>query len=144
MTVFLDTAVLMYAAGSDHRLKQPCAAILTSIAEGSLNAVISAEVIQEIAHRFMHVRQPGSAIQLITYALELFAPVAPVGQPVVARLPGLIGRYRELQARDLIHVATCLEERIEAIVSPDRAFDAVAELRRIDPTDDAAVTELHA
>ncbi len=143
MTVFLDTAVLMYAAGSDHRLKQPCAAILTSIAEGRLSAVISTEVIQEIAHRFVHIRKPGSAIQLITHALELFSPVVPVGQPVVARLPGLIARYRDLQARDLIHVATCLEERIEAIVSPDRAFDVVVELRRIDPTDGAALAELH-
>jgi len=140
VTLFLDTAVIMYAAGGDHRLKQPCAAILTRVAAGELGGVISAEVIQEIAHRFVHAGEPARASELVTHALDLFAPVIPIGNPVVARLPGLIGRYPDLQARDLIHVATCLEERIDAIVTPDRAFDGVAELVRIDPTDTAALT----
>jgi len=101
--------------------------------------VTSAEVIQEIAHRFMHACQPDQAATLALHALDVFAPVLPIGQAVVERLPGLIRRYPSLQACDLLHVATCLEERIEAIVSPDRAFDEVAELRRIDPTDAAAL-----
>lgn len=140
MTLFVDTAVIMYSSGGAHRLKQPCAEILRMVAGGTLDAVISAEVIQEIAHRFMHVRRPEKAAKLAVYAIELFAPVVPIGHNVVARLPGLITRYPTLQARDLIHVATCLEERIEAIVSPDRAFDEVAELHRIDPTDAAALS----
>ncbi len=141
MTVFVDTAVIMYASGAAHRLKQPSAAVLRMVAGGTLHAVISAEVIQEIAHRFLYIRRPERAADLAASALELFAPVVPISHTVVARLPGLITRYPTLQARDLIHVATCLEERIEAIVSPDLAFDQVAELRRIDPTDaDALAT----
>jgi predicted nucleic acid-binding protein len=139
VTVFVDTAVIMYASGAAHRLKRPCADILRMVAGGSLDAVISAEVIQEIAHRFMFIRRPEMAADLAASALELFAPVMPIGHTVVARLPGLIIRYPKLQARDLIHVATCLEERIETIVSPDLAFDQVAELQRIDPTDVAAL-----
>ena len=135
MTLFVDTAVIMYAAGADHPLKEPCAEILRRIAAGKLSAVTSAEVIQEIAHRFVHAGRSEQAAQLMTFALDLFSPVLPIGQAVVERLPGLIRRYPSLQARDLIHVATCLEERIDAIVSPDRGFDQVAELRRIDPAD---------
>lgn len=140
MTVFIDTAVIMYASGGEHRLKQPCAAVLRQIAVGNLSAVISAEVIQEIAHRFMHVRRPRKAAELASYALDLFAPVTPIGQTVVARLPGLISRHPTLQARDLLHLATCLEEGIEAIVTPDLDFDRIPELRRIDPTDVAALS----
>ncbi len=139
MTLFIDTAVIMYAAGGEHRLKQPCSEILTRVAGNELSGVISAEVIQEIAHRFVHAGQGARAAQLASHALDLFGPVIPIGQSVVARLPGLINRYPKLQARDLIHVATCLDEQIEAIVTPDRAFDAVAELQRIDPTDTAAL-----
>jgi predicted nucleic acid-binding protein len=57
-------------------------------------------------------------------------------------LPGLIRRYPSLSARDLVHVATCMEERIETIVSSDRGFDAVTEVTRLDPAD-PAVFELH-
>lgn len=140
MTVFVDTAVIMYASGGEHRLKQPCADVLRQIAAGKLSATISAEVIQEIAHRFMHVRRPQKAAELASYALDLFAPVTPIGQAVVARLPGLINRYPTLQARDLLHLATCLEEGIEAIVTPDLGFDRIPELQRIDPTDVAGLS----
>lgn len=139
MTLFVDTAVIMYAAGGDHPLKQPSADIVRRIASGDLGGVTSAEVIQEIAHRFVHAGRPEQAAQLTTFALDLFSPVLPIGQAVVERLPGLIRRYPSLQARDLIHVATCLEERIDAIISPDRGFDKVAELRRIDPADTTAL-----
>ncbi|MHB8399678.1 MAG: hypothetical protein ACYDCI_12230 [Candidatus Limnocylindrales bacterium] len=50
-------------------------------------------------------------------------------------MPDLVERYTTLAARDLVHVATCLEEGIGEIVSPDRGFDAVSEIRRIAPDD---------
>ena len=54
--------------------------------------------------------------------------------PVMRRVPELAARYRpSLDSRDLVHVATCLHEGITAIISPDRGFDLVAEVRRIDP-----------
>ncbi len=45
----------------------------------------------------------------------------------------LVEACPDLAARDLLHVATCLQEGIGEIVSPDRGFDRVAEIRRIDP-----------
>ncbi len=38
----------------------------------------------------------------------------------------------------MVHVATCIEEGIGTIISPDRAFDAVAEIERLDPFEAAA------
>ena len=54
------------------------------------------------------------------------------------RVPGLVAAYPALSARDLIHVATCIAEGIDTIVSPDRGFDQVREIRRLDPTEMAA------
>ncbi|MGH2446568.1 MAG: type II toxin-antitoxin system VapC family toxin [Candidatus Limnocylindria bacterium] len=139
MTVFIDTAVIMYAVGAEHPLKAPSAEILRRVADGRLRGTTSAEVIQEIVHRFVHARRPEQAAQIASHALAIFSPVIPVGTEVVERLPGLIGRYPSLAARDLVHVATCLQERIETIVSPDRGFDAVVELVRLDPSDPAAL-----
>ena len=48
-------------------------------------------------------------------------------------MPELVAAYPTLAARDLIHVATCLQEGISDIVSPDRGFDMVPGIRRIDP-----------
>lgn len=139
MTVFVDTAVIMYAVGTDHPLKPASAEILRRVASGVMHGVTSAEVIQEIVHRFVHAGRPLRAAEVAGHALAVFSPVIPVGHAVVERLPGLLARYPTMAARDLLHVATCLEERIQTIVTPDRDFDLVAELRRADPTDPATL-----
>lgn len=125
----------MYAAGADHRLRQPCRSILQAVESGRLPAATSAEVIQEILHRFVAIRRPQLGADLAAATLDLFSPVLPVTHAVMARMPALVRRYPALSARDLVHVATCVEERIEAIVSADAGLDAVAEVTRVAPDD---------
>lgn len=135
MTVFVDTAVPMYAAGGDHPMRDPCLRILEMIRQGDVDGVTSVEVVQEISHRFLAVRRPDFARQLAIDVLDLFAPVLPITHAMMRRVPELALRYPSLQARDLVHVATCIHEGITEIVSPDKAFDQVSELRRIDPSE---------
>ena len=130
--VFLDTAVLMYAAGTEHPLRAPSQQIVRRIAAGDFDAVISAEVVQEILHRFVAIGRPELGARIARDALDLFDPVLPITHAVMHRMPALIERYPRLSARDLVHLATCLEAGIGSIVSPDRGFDAVTEIRRID------------
>jgi len=126
----------MYAAGTPHELREPSVRIVRLVRDGMLQAVISAEVVQEILHRFVAIRRPEVGARIARDALDLFAPVLPITHAVMDRMPELIARYPSLTARDLVHVATCLEEGIGAIVSPDRGLDAVREVRRI-PLEDA-------
>ena len=135
MTVFVDTAVPMYAAGGDHPMRDPCLRILEMIRQGDVDGVTSVEVVQEISHRFLAVRRPDFARQLAIDVLDLFAPVLPITHAMMRRVRELALRYPSLQARDLVHVATCIHEGITEIVSPDKAFDQVSELRRIDPSE---------
>ena len=133
MTLFVDTAVLIYAAGAAHDLREPCRRILLEIGSGVLEATTSVEVVQEILHRYMSIRRPDVGRQLATETMDVFAPVLPVTHALMRRVPDLAERYPDLSARDLVHVATCIHEGITEIVSPDRGFDQVTEVRRIDP-----------
>ncbi len=133
MTVFVDTAVLMYAAGAEHPLRAPCRRFVEAVGSRSIDAVTSTEVIQEIIHRYAAIGRREDGAELATRSLDLFAPALPITHALVRRVPDLVVRYPGLAARDAIHVATCLHEGIAEIVSPDRAFDAVTEIRRIDP-----------
>ena len=133
VTVFIDTSVIMYAAGSDHPMKAPSQVIIDRVIDRSLDAVISAEVIQEILHRAVALRRADDGIALANRTMDLFAPVLPITHALMRRVPDLIDRYPSLDARDAVHVATCIHEAIPEIISADRAYDQVAELRRIDP-----------
>lgn len=138
MTVFVDTAVLMYAAGTEHPLRDPCRDVLRRISDGELDAAISAEVVQEILHRFTRIGRPEAGTQLARAALDLFAPVLPITHATMRRVPDLLERHPALAARDLVHVATCLEEGITDVISPDRGLDIVPGIRRLDPMEVAA------
>ena len=135
MTAFIDTAVIMYAAGGEHTLREPSRRVLSRIGTADLDGVISVEVIQEILHRFISLRRPDVGVAQATQAMDFFAPVLPITHALMRRVPELAIKYPSLAARDLVHVATCIHEGITDIISPDRGFDLVAEVRRIDPTD---------
>lgn len=142
MSAFIDTAVIMYAAGRDHPLRVPCRAIVQRVLDGALDGVTSAEVIQEILHRFSAGPSRGLGAAMARNALDVFAPVLPVTHLVMERMPALVEQHPGLSARDLVHVATCFDEGIGTIVSPDRGLDGVPELVRVDPGDPTALERL--
>ena len=73
--------------------------------------------------------------------MDFFAQVLPITHAVMRRVPDLALKYPSLDARDVVHLATCIHEGITEIISPDQGFDLVGELRRIDP---ASFTDLPA
>jgi predicted nucleic acid-binding protein len=103
------------------------------VADRVIDAVISAEVVQEIFHRFLHVGRRDIAVEMANAALDLFAPVLPITDVIMRRVSGLAADHVGSSARDLVHAATCLVGNLEAIVSPDVAFDSVPGLARIAP-----------
>ncbi len=129
----------MYAGGAAHALRDPCRAVLDAVADGRLAAVTSAEVVQEIVHRYLAIKRPEIAVAMARSTLELFDAVLPITREVITRVPDLVDRYPALEARDLVHVATCVEHGVETIITPDRAFAGVSELQSVDPGNSAAV-----
>lgn len=136
--IFIDTNVLMYAAGGEHPLKRPCRIVVDAIGARSLEATTSVEVVQEILHRYLAIGRAAGGLALAEDTMDLFAPVLPITHALMRRVPDLARRYPDLSARDNIHVATCIHEGIAEIISTDRGFDAVSEVRRIPPEEYAA------
>ena len=132
MSVFIDTSVIMYAAGRPHDHRDACRAVLTRVASGELAGVTSVEVVQEILHRFGRADRDVGA-RMAQGVLDLFGDLLPVDRQVVG---ATVARYRSragLSARDAIHVATCDVHAIAEIVSVDTDFDAVDGVTRLDP-----------
>lgn len=132
--VFIDSNVPMYAAGADHPLRNCCIQVLARIRDGSIAAITNVEVHQEILHRYLALGQDARARQVSEDFEVILSRVLPVTVTDVARARLLSRQYPSLPARDLIHVATMLQNGISVIISADRHFDLVPEVTRRDPS----------
>jgi predicted nucleic acid-binding protein len=131
--VLVDSNVPMYAAGAQHEYREACQQVLARALAGDLNAASDVEVHQEILHRYLSLRLPEKAREVSEDFEALVPRVLDLSIGDIARARELSVHYPQLPARDLLHVAIMLGHGISSIVSADRHFDAVREVRRLDP-----------
>ncbi len=65
--------------------------------------------------------------------LILFPAPLPVSGEIIAVARDILSAYPRLGPRDAIHAAVVLNQGLEAIISADRAFDEIREIKRMDP-----------
>ncbi len=133
--IVLDTTVLVYAVGAGHALQEPCRRLLRAIADQQLFASTTPEVIQEFVHVRSRRRSRADAVRLGHEWLHLLTPLPTVTeQHLVAGLQ-LYERVPGLGCFDAVLAATAQELNAEALVSADRRFAEVPQLRHVMPDD---------
>ncbi len=133
MQVFLDTNIFLYAAGAPHPLREACARVLRRVADGSLDANVNSEVIQEILYVLTRRGRQEEALKLAGYLTALFPDLLAVTRGDVASACDLLRTYPRLSVRDAVHAGTMLRNGLKTVVSVDADFDQVSEIRRVAP-----------
>lgn len=135
--IFIDANIPMYAAGSAHPLKNPSREIISSIADHPEAYFTSAEVLQEILHRYISLGRLEEGGRLLTRTATLLrGRVEPIYGEDVEKAASLAGKYAPpLAARDLLHAAVMLRVGAGKIASADGDFDHLAPegILRLDP-----------
>ena len=142
--IVVDTTVLVYAVGGDHPLAEPCRELVRHVGDGRIRATTTVEVLQEFAHVRARRRGRADAAELTRAYHTLFAPLLPCdGEDLEAGME-LFGQHPELGAFDAVLAATASRGGASTLVSADRAFAAVQELRVLDPAADDFLDRLGA
>lgn len=131
--LFIHSAVLAYALGDEHPRRAACRAIVSAAQRGEVELHASVELVQELVfHRLRRSGRDG-AVEEGRFAARLCA-LHPFDVPVLERSLDLTAMTR-IGGRDAVHAATALLSGFATIVSPDRDFDGIPGLGRIDPSD---------
>ena len=132
---FLDVNVPMYAAGKEHLYKESCVWVLTEIANGRLEVVISTEIIQEILYRYGALGQAQMGVQLAQNLMDLIPNLLPVTVEDMQTAVALFARYapQGVKARDVVHTAVMRTHHLTHIISTDSHFDQIDGIVRLDP-----------
>ena len=131
--MLVDSNILMYAAGAAHPNKRPSLDLLKRVARTEVDAVIDAEVLQEILHRYRAIGRWREGKGVFDEARRLFPTVVSVDACALDRARELMEDLPVLMARDALHAAVVLEHEFEGIYSFDSDFDRIEGLKRIEP-----------
>jgi uncharacterized protein len=137
---FIDTNIVMYAAGKEHPYKDACARVISQLADGSFHRdigtpITDTEVFQEILYRYALVKRWESATQICRSFLKLGLEIFSVDATDVETMIALAEAYKEkeIPPRDLVHVAVMINHSVRKMISVDSHFDLIKEVTRIDP-----------
>ena len=130
MRVFIDSNIPMYVAGRAHPNREPARRFLARVRSGKVDGCTSTEVLQEILYRYSALDRRDLACDVY----DLFVQICPVVFDVTLadtdRARGLLIEYPNLSARDAVHAAVMINERIDLIATFDRGFDAVTGIKQ--------------
>lgn len=131
---FIDANLIMYSLGGSHPLRDPCKKILAAIKSNAFIPVTNTEVLQEVLYRYFSIRR--SLLGEIAYQslVQLCAQIYPVTLRETDLALELLKKYQSITSRDAIHAATMINSGIKEIISTDPHFDAISEIKRIDPS----------
>ena len=129
---FVDSNVPMYLIGKAHPRREDAARIVTQLVRENESLVSSAEVVQEILHRYHAIHRREFVQPTIRLLLELTeGEIFPVTLSDTLRAGELLVSYPAISSRDAVHLAVMESRGISRIVSFDRGFDAATEIERI-------------
>jgi hypothetical protein len=93
--------------------------------------VTSAEVMQEILHRYVAIRRPDAIQPALDALLGLVDEVFPIDALDVTNAKDVLATRAPMSARDALHVAVMKRRGVDTVLSFDADFDAVAWLERL-------------
>lgn len=120
----------MYVAGGEHPHRPTARAFLERAQKGDFEICTSTEVLQEILYRYTALGKPTLAREVYDLFVELCPEVLPVTLADTDVARDLLGQVGGISARDAIHAAVVLNQRIEGVATFDEGFDAIPGIQR--------------
>lgn len=129
--IFIDSNVPMYLVGAPHPHKVDARRLLESSVASNERLVSSAEVLQEIMHRYVAIGRRDVIQPAFDALLAVTDEIYAVGREDVEHAKKTLDGMPKLSARDALHVAVMQRREVRRIMSFDNAFDSVPGIERI-------------
>jgi predicted nucleic acid-binding protein len=121
----------MYLVGAPHPHKVDAQRLLEKLITDRQRLVTDAEVLQEILHRYVAIDRRDAIQPAFDTLLGVVDQVLTVDVAVVQRAKQIVLGYRQLSARDAVHLSVMEQNGIERILSFDSGFDAFPRITRL-------------
>jgi predicted nucleic acid-binding protein len=121
----------MYLVGAPHAHKSDARRLLEKVVSERQSLVTDAEVLQEILHRYVAIDRRDAIQPAFDALIGIVDQVLAVDRSIAERAKQIVLGYRQLSARDAVHIAVMEHHGIEQIMTFDLGFDGFPGIRRL-------------
>lgn len=129
--ILVDSNIPMYLVGAPHPHKSDARRLLEKVVSERRRLVTDAEVLQEILHRCVAIDRRDAIQPAFDALLGIVDQVLPVDRPIAERAKQIVLGYRQLSARDAVHLAVMQHHGVEQILTFDSGFDGFPGITRL-------------
>lgn len=129
--ILVDSNIPMYLIGSSHPHKTDAQRLLEELIAKRERLVTDAEVLQEILHRYVAIDRRDAIQPAFDALLGVVDEVLTVDLGAAERAKQIVLGYRQLSARDAVHLSVMEQNGIRQILSFDIGFDAFPGIARL-------------
>ena len=121
--ILVDSNIPMYLVGAPHAHKSDARRLLEKVVSERQSLVTDAEVLQEILHRYAAIDRRDAIQPAFDALMGIVDQVLAVDRSIAERAKQIVLGYRQLSARDAVHIAVMEHHGIEQIMTFDSGFD---------------------
>ena len=129
--ILVDSNIPMYLVGAPHAHKSDARRLLEKVVSERQRLVTDAEVLQEILHRYVAIDRRDAIQPAFDALIGVVDQVLAVDRPIAERAKQIVLGYRQLSARDAVHIAVMEHHGIEQIMTFDSGFDGFPGITRL-------------
>ncbi len=129
--ILVDSNIPMYLVGAPHVHKSDTRRLLEKAVSERQSLVTDVEVLQEILHRYVAIDRRDAIQPAFDALIGIVDQVLAVDRPIAERAKQIVLGYRQLSARDAVHVAVMEHHGIEQIMTFDSGFDGFPGITRL-------------
>jgi len=129
--IFVDSNIPMYLVGAPHPRKADAQRLVEKLISSRQRLVTSAEVLQEILHRYSAISRREAIQPAFDALLNIVDQVFAVDQAAAERAKEIVMGYPKMSARDAMHLAIMEAQKIDQILSFDSGFDGFPGVARL-------------
>jgi predicted nucleic acid-binding protein len=129
--IFVDANIPMYLVGAPHPNKDAARRALELCITRGERLVTSAEVLQEILHRYANIKRLDAIQPALDALLGVVDEVYPIEAADVGSAKDVLMGRAPVSARDALHVAVMKRRGVERVMSFDAGFDAIGWIERV-------------
>ncbi|OGY11409.1 MAG: hypothetical protein A3F61_00240 [Candidatus Blackburnbacteria bacterium RIFCSPHIGHO2_12_FULL_41_13b] len=134
-SLYLDTNIFLYLSDPESQFHGKCQDLVNYCRSRNILLLTSAETIQEIVYLAKNTKSLNKGLRISKTTLSTIEELLPVDKTTIEIYLKLAKKYPSATSRDLLHLATCLENKLDTAISFDRDFKKFKEINTLTPED---------